>query len=153
MHQWTGGVSRVNSSKCTPKGPSILASASLVLTRNTIFAGTRQTGATNNFAQQAIYRSTHVQSTGSDSHQICLPVFSPQAYRNIHSIKILVHRTAHMWNWKWFHGLWRKRTALRMWPNRRTEKTQTPLHFKTQLRPAAMPSNNIGTMIRSNQTG
>ena len=35
-------------------------------TRNTIFAGTRQVGARNNFAQQVI-RSTYVQS---DSHRI-----------------------------------------------------------------------------------
>ena len=89
----------------------------LILTRNAIFAGTSKTGATNNIAQP-IYRSTHVQPTDSDSHQICLPVFSAQAYRNIHSIMILVHRTAHIW--KWFHGLWRKRVVLRMWPNRRT---------------------------------
>ena len=79
---------------------------SLILTTKTIFAGTRKAGATNNFAQQAIYRSTHVQLIGSDSHQIWLPVFSAQANRSIHSITILVHRTAHMW--KWFHGLWRK---------------------------------------------
>ena len=90
----------------------------LILTRNTIFAGTRKAGVTNNFAQQAIYRSTHVQPTGSDPYQVWLPVFSAQAYRNIHSITILVHRTAHMWNWKWFHGLWRKKAALRMWTNR-----------------------------------
>ena len=45
-------------------------------TRNTIFAGTHKDGATNNFTQPPIYRCTHVQLTGSDSHQICLPVFS-----------------------------------------------------------------------------
>ena len=96
----------------------------LILTRNTIFAGTRKAGVTNNFAQQAIYRSTHVQPTGSDSraHQICLLVFSAQPYRNIHSITILVH--AHMW--KWFHGL-------RTWPNWRTEKK--PYIFRLRPRP------------------
>ena len=40
-------------------------------------------------------------------------------YRNINSTTILVHRTTvHMW--RWFHGLWRKRAALCMWPNRQT---------------------------------
>ena len=46
-------------------------------TKNTIFACTRKAGATNNCAQQAIYRLalTFSRLAGGDSHQICLPVF------------------------------------------------------------------------------
>ena len=116
----------------------------------------RYSGATNNFAQQAIYRSTHVQPTGSDSHQICLPVSPPQAYRNIHSITILFHgTTAHMW--KWSHRLmsWIKLSIVREAkhknrdvrelhcacgkPKRKTNRA----HFKTRLPPAARPSNKL----------
>ena len=73
-------------------------------TRNSIFAGPRESGARNKFAQKVI-RTEQLRSKRLASHSVrpflfrCNPL-----YRNINSTTILVHRTTvHMW--RWFHGL------------------------------------------------